>query len=132
MQQKLAHQAKMQATVTQLNRQRDATLAEAKSQLGLWSDAGIEESRTAFWYCLVNICDTLEPKTSCPLPMVDVPRHAPGLCEINKQFDRLHAVLCCSTDFMTVQLLHTDRHGPLPAMLLCNCLQVYLFMHVLQ
>ena len=48
-QQKLAHQAKMQAVVTQLNHKRDATMAEAKSQLGLWSDAGIEESRTAFW-----------------------------------------------------------------------------------
>jgi len=32
-----------------LNRQRAATMSEAKSQLGLWSDAGIEESRQSFW-----------------------------------------------------------------------------------
>ena len=42
-------QAKAQAIVTNLNKQRAAILSEAKSQLGLWSDAGIEEARDSFW-----------------------------------------------------------------------------------
>ncbi len=46
---RLAKQSEAQAAVTKLNRQRAATMSEAKSQLGLWSDAGIEESRQSFW-----------------------------------------------------------------------------------
>lgn len=35
--------------VTQLRRQRDGVLREAKQSLGLWSDAGIEEGRQLLW-----------------------------------------------------------------------------------
>ena len=44
------YQAEAQAVVTKLNKQRAAIMSEAKSQLGLWSDAGIEEARASFWY----------------------------------------------------------------------------------
>lgn len=43
------HQSEAQAVVTKLNKQRAAIMSEAKSQLGLWSDAGIEEARASFW-----------------------------------------------------------------------------------
>ena len=46
---RLAKQSEAQAVVTKLNKQRAATKSEAKSQLGLWSDAGIEEARGGFW-----------------------------------------------------------------------------------
>lgn len=46
---RLTKQSEAQAAVTKLNRQRAAIMSEAKSQLGLWSDAGIEESRQSFW-----------------------------------------------------------------------------------
>ena len=44
------YQSEAQAVVTKLNKQRAAIMSEAKSQLGLWSDAGIEEARASFWY----------------------------------------------------------------------------------
>ncbi len=47
---RLAKQSNAQAVVTKLNKQRAAIMSEAKSQLGLWSDAGIEEARGSFWY----------------------------------------------------------------------------------
>ena len=46
---RLAKQSVAQAAVTRLNKHRAAVMSEAKSQLGLWSDAGIEESRETFW-----------------------------------------------------------------------------------
>ena len=46
---RMQNQAKAQTVVTNLNKQRAAILSEAKSQLGLWSDAGIEEARDSFW-----------------------------------------------------------------------------------
>ena len=46
---RLARQSVAQAAVTKLNKERAAVMSEAKSQLGLWSDAGIEESRETFW-----------------------------------------------------------------------------------
>ena len=49
-QQHLQHQAQLQQVVTGMNKRRDAVMSEAKSQLGLWSDAGIEESRKSFWW----------------------------------------------------------------------------------
>ena len=53
MRERLAKQSVAQAALTKLNKQRAAVMSEAKSQLGLWSDAGIEESRATFW------CDSL-------------------------------------------------------------------------
>lgn len=50
MRERLAKQSVAQAAVAKLNKQRAAVMSEAKSQLGLWSDAGIEESRETFWY----------------------------------------------------------------------------------
>lgn len=47
--QRLAKQYVAQAALDKLNKQRAAVMSEAKSQLGLWSDAGIEESKDTFW-----------------------------------------------------------------------------------
>lgn len=46
---RLAKQSVAQAALDKLNKQRAAIMSEAKSQLGLWSDAGIEESKETFW-----------------------------------------------------------------------------------
>lgn len=55
MRERLAKQSVAQAAVTKLNKKQAAMMSEAKSQLGLWSDAGIDESRETFW------CDDLAP-----------------------------------------------------------------------
>ncbi|KAL3157429.1 hypothetical protein ABBQ32_011899 [Trebouxia sp. C0010 RCD-2024] len=47
--QRLAKQYVAQSALDKLNKQRAALMSEAKSQLGLWSDAGVEESKQTFW-----------------------------------------------------------------------------------
>ena len=65
MRERLAKQSVAQAAVNRLNKERAAVMSEAKSQLGLWSDAGIEESRETFW------CGSLASrKVQCSLPLL--------------------------------------------------------------
>ena len=37
------------AVVSQMNRQHEQKLAEAKATLGVWSEVGMDESRALFW-----------------------------------------------------------------------------------
>lgn len=47
-----AKEAVKRRAVKQLFAERDRLLSHAKAQLGLWSDAGLEESRQLFWSAL--------------------------------------------------------------------------------
>ena len=44
-----ARESAAAATARQLNRQHERLLSDAKSELGLWSEVGVDEARKSFW-----------------------------------------------------------------------------------
>ena len=74
---RLAKQSVAQAAVTRLNKHRAAVMSEAKSQLGLWSDAGIEESRETFWCDNVILDKVVNPCYRCSYLVLGTYAHAP-------------------------------------------------------
>ena len=47
--QRMAVQQERQKVVDAMNRDRDRLVSSAKASLGLWSDAGVGETRRMFW-----------------------------------------------------------------------------------
>ena len=47
--QRMAVQQERQMVVDAMNRDRDRLVSSAKASLGLWSDAGVGETRRMFW-----------------------------------------------------------------------------------
>ena len=45
----MAVQQERQMVVDSMNRDRDRLVSSAKASLGLWSDAGVGETRRMFW-----------------------------------------------------------------------------------
>ena len=48
--QRMAVQQERQRVVDAMNRDRDRLVSSAKASLGLWSDAGVGETRRMFWW----------------------------------------------------------------------------------